>query len=143
MTWVNDYGDLGGDWTADWRHLKVEMSPWIDGRQITFRLGMVHKAALAADKLETKANLMLLAQEVAKLEREVETQVHLLTKLRKEVGLFTAAVHQARTLAADKPDPLSPEELERQKTEDLLRQSEIGLDRTARLYGLDRHKPKR
>ena len=137
---MNDHEDMGGEWTAEWRHLHLESTGWLDGRDVKLPLGQVRTAALRADKDLTKPNLYLLQQAVQNLEKALVNHQARILRLQKEVGWLVAAVVQTRALNPDLPNT-SRVERERQATEELLDESELGLDRVARFYGLG--KPKR
>lgn len=139
---MSDLTDTGGEWTNDWRHLKVELSGWIDARYIRTGMVSVRRAAVQADQAATTGSLWALQQAVQKLEKEVERHAADLARFRKEVGYFVAAVVQARALQADKPDELTPYEQEQQETARLLDESELGLDRIAEFYGINRKPPR-
>ena len=103
---------MGGEWEQLVRHLRVEAAPWIQPRHITTRLHSLDKDAKAADRGETLGSLHQLEQAIRKLDREVAQYQHELERFRKEVGYFTAAVHQAITLAKQKPaEPSRPDGL--------------------------------
>jgi hypothetical protein len=110
-------------------------------RDMTYRQGLLARAAKAADAFENRNTLIGLERAVRDLEKAVRLYEHLLAEYHREVGYFIAAVHQAQTLAATKPEPVHPDELAEEARANLIAQSEIGLDRAAALYGLP--KPKR
>ncbi len=135
---MEDFTDTGGEWTQEWRHLKVELSGWIDPRYIRTSMGGVRKAAVQADQATTVGSLWQLQQAVTKLEKEVINHAVQLARFQKEVGYFVAAVAQARALHADKPDELTPYEQERQEAAAQHDAAELGLDRIAEFYGINR-----
>lgn len=137
---IDDYGDLGAAWTAEWRRLHVATDGWLDGRNVKQAMYNVKKAALIADELQTKHNVQQLDQAVKRLEREVLLHVKRLAELQKEVGYYVAAIVRHRALNAETPDPKPGWQLEQERIAELQAQAEIGLDRTAALYGLDRHR---
>jgi chromosome segregation ATPase len=94
---------MGGEWEQLVRHLRVEAGPWIQPRHITFRLHSLDNTAKAADRGQSLGALHNLEQAIGKLDREVQQYQHELERFRKEVGYLTAAVHQAITLAKQKP----------------------------------------
>jgi hypothetical protein len=127
---------MGGEWEQAARHMRIELEGWLEGRDIRTKLGLVDKAAQAADRTPTKGALFALDQAVLELERAVAQHEHRVSELRREAGYFVAAVHQARALAANQPNPKTPEELEAEETARLIALSEIGLDRLGLLYGI-------
>ena len=139
---MNDYDELGDEWTEGWRHLHIESKGWLDGREVSLRLGQVRQAALEADRRLTKSSLWALQQACQKLELEVERHRHRVSELHKEVGYLIASIVQTKAMNPDLPSYYSEWEEQHRKAEQQLDASEIGLDRVAKLYGLDR-KPKR
>jgi hypothetical protein len=133
---------MGGEWEQDWRRLKVMADAFIHGREVIYRLSSLEHPAKAVDKLETDGGLMALDHAAKQLEKAVAIHAREVAELMLEVGYLVAAVVQARALKAGLPDPLSPEEEYHRETERLLDESELGLDRVARFYGLD-GRPKR
>jgi hypothetical protein len=129
---------MGGEWEQDWRHLKVMADAFIHGREVIYRLNALEHPAKAVDKAITDGGLMALDHAARKLERAVEIHAKEVDELRRYVGDLVAAVHQARVLKAGKPNDPSPEEEYHRQTDRLLAESDIGLDRVAKLYGLDR-----
>ena len=139
---MNDHDDTGDEWTAGWRHLHVESKGWLDGREVSMRLGQVRQAALEADRALTKSSLWVLQQACQKLELEVERHRNRVNELHKEVGYLIAAIVETKALNPDLPSYQSDWEDQQDRVRRTVDASDIGLDRTARLYGLDR-KPKR
>jgi len=135
---MGNFTEIGGEWTQEWRHLKVELVGWLDGRYIRSSMGGVHKAALQADQTTTKGSLWQLQQAVMKLEKEVSNHAVQLARFQSQVGYFVAAVVQARALNADQPDELTPYEQERQEAAAQHDAAELGLDRIAEFYGINR-----
>jgi hypothetical protein len=135
---MGNFTEIGGEWTQEWRHLKVELSGWIDARYIRTGMVGVHKAARQADQTTTKGSLWQLQQAVTKLEKEVSNHAVQLARFQSQVGYFVAAVVQARALNANQPDELTPYEQERQEAAAQHDAAELGLDRIAEFYGINR-----
>jgi hypothetical protein len=133
---------MGGEWEQDWRHLKVMADAFIHGREVIYRLSALEHPAKAVDRALTDGGLMALDHAAKKLEQAVVIHARAVEELRREVGYLVAAVVQARVLKAGRPNDPSPEEEYERETERLLAASDIGLDRVAKLYGLD-HRPTR
>jgi hypothetical protein len=129
---------MGGEWEQIVRDLRVRALPWLQPRDMTYRLGRLERPAKSADALETRSNLLQLDRAVRELEKAARQYAHNLTEFQRHVADLIGAVHQARTLAEQRPDPISPHEEYELETERLLAASDIGLDRVAKLYGLDR-----
>jgi len=127
---------MGGEWEQAARHIRIELEGWIHGHAVTLKVNRVRTAAKAADRTPTKGALFALDQAVLELERAIVQHEKRVSDLRREAGYFVAAVKQARALAADQPDPKTPEELEAEETARLIALSEIGLDRLGALYGI-------
>lgn len=128
--------DIGGEWTAEWRHLHVESQGWADGRDLRQAMGDVRQAALTVDRDVNKGNLWKLQQAVQRLEKQSADYIHRLTKLHEQIGYLVAAVVQTRALNPDLDDTTDWERHQEQ-TRQLLDQSELGLDRLAAFYGVD------
>jgi hypothetical protein len=121
---------MGGEWEQLVRHLRVEAAPWIQPRHITFRLHSLDNDAKAADRGESLGALHNLEQAIRKLDKEVRQYQHELERFREEVGYFTAAVHQAITLAKQNPaEPSRPDGLDHEGIE-------AWVDEAAKLYGI-------
>ena len=127
---------MGGEWEQHTRHLRVSAGPWIHPRDITYHLGQLDKYAKRVDELETQGRLIELDQAIRRLEKAVRIYASELEKFEKQVHQYIAVVHQTRTLAKGRPDPKSPQEIEEERTAELLAQAEIGLDRLGALYGI-------
>ena len=127
---------MGGEWEQLVRHLRVTAGPWIQPRDLTYRLHALDKPAKAADTFENRNNLDALDRASRELEKAVMAYAHNLERWRKDIADFVAVVHQARTLAAQKPDPPHPDDIAEQEREELRAQAELGLDRLAALYDL-------
>lgn len=128
--------DIGGEWTAEWRHLHVEQQGWADGRDLRLALGTLREAALTVDRDLNKGNLWKLQQAAERLERESQRYIHRLTKLHEQIGYLVAAVVQTRALNPDLDDK-SDWERHQEQTEQLLAASELGIDRLAAFYGVN------
>jgi hypothetical protein len=127
---------MGGEWEQLVRHLRVTAGPWIQPRDMTYRLHCLDKPAKAADTFESRNTLDALDRAIRELEKAVMTYARELERWRKEIDDFVAVVHQARTLAAQKPPQRHPDEIAEEEMENLLAQSEIGLDRLGALYDI-------
>ena len=128
--------DIGGEWTAEWRHLHVEAAGWLDARDVRQAMGGVREAALRVDRDLNKGNLWQLQQACQRLERESARYRHRLTKLHEQIGYLVAAVVQTRALNPDLDDRTDWGR-HQQQTEKLLAESELGLDRLAAFYGVN------
>ena len=104
MSLANDYGDTGGEWTADWRaiHLQlVEMSRL----QIDTQLRTLKGITVELDKTETARNLERLQDALVKLERDAQIYARKAEELRKAIGTFIAAVHTYRSTWTPPEEP--------------------------------------
>ena len=133
---MDEFEDIGGEWTAEWRTLYVHTQGWLDGRDIKQALYETKRAALIADDQGTKAAIQQLDSAVKRLESQVIKQQTRLAGLQKEVGYLVADLVQARADANNTPDWV----LEQERINELLAESDIGFDRLAQFYGLDRHR---
>jgi hypothetical protein len=127
---------MGGEWEQLVRHLRVTAGPWIQPRDMTYRLYALDKPAKAADTFESRNTLDALDRATRELEKAVMTYAQELNRWRNEIADFVAVVHQARTLAAQKPPERHPDDVAQEQIENLLAQSEIGLDRLGALYDI-------
>ena len=131
---IDEFEDIGGEWTAAWRRLSVLTKGWLDGRDINHALWEVKRAALVADDQGTKGAVQQLDKAVKRLESEVIKHQRRLIEIQKEVGYLVADVVQSRADAPNTPGWV----LEQDRINELLAESDIGLDRVAQFYGLDR-----
>jgi hypothetical protein len=90
-----DY-EVGGDWTAEWRHLHVATGGWLRGGDIPTRLYNVKTKALLADSSPSTGNIEALRHSLSKLELAIEQHQARLTKLHLDVGHLIAAALRER-----------------------------------------------
>ena len=89
---ANDFGDIGGDWTADWRELSLLMTE-IQQLAVDTAIRTLKHHTLNADREENRRHLGDLQRAVSNLERQAERYKLKAAKLHKEVATFRAAIH--------------------------------------------------
>lgn len=126
------------EWENDWRRLSVDFRAWGRMTEVSQALFRLEKASKRADEFEDKHTLIDLDQAAKKLEKAVAQHLHQVIRFQREVGYLVAAVVQARVLMADQPDRKRPEQVEAEEREQLLAESELGVERLAEFYNLKR-----
>ena len=107
------------------------------GEQKLAEIGAQREAAVDTGAMDAfNAAIQQLDSAVKRLEAQVIKQQTRLAGLQKEVGYLVADLVQARADANNTPDWV----LEQERINELLAESDIGFDRLAQFYGLDRHR---
>ena len=93
---ANDFGDTGGDWTAEWRRIHLD---YVDmyRLQIDTQLQLLKEHTLKLDREENVRNLQRLQDALVKLERDAEGYARKADELRNAISTFVAAVHSYRS----------------------------------------------
>ena len=92
MSLANDFGDTGGDWTAEWRRLHVGYAA-MSRLQIDTQLRLLKEQALKLDNDENARDLQRLQDDLVKLEWDARLYARKAEELREDVATFIAAVH--------------------------------------------------
>jgi len=121
---------MGGEWEQATRHLRVLAAPWIQPRDITYRLGSLDKVAKRVDQHESQGSLVQLDQAINELNRAVRNYAHQLHELERHIADYIASVHQARTLLAQNPKPVEEPQVHPDLGDDDM------IDRLGALYGI-------
>ncbi|HEY7821751.1 MAG TPA: hypothetical protein VIG24_02900, partial [Acidimicrobiia bacterium] len=129
----------GGEWEQYARHIYVESAGWIRGHHVPTAIHTVRNHARLADNLGTKGALYQLERSLHKLDREIEIYENNMRSLRKEVGYLIAVVLRARDEAADTSD----DEREERRIQQLLEQSDVGIDDDIIRRAANLHRPER
>ena len=106
VSMANDFGDIGGDWTAEWRSIHLQLVD-MSRLQIDTQLRVLKGITLDVDKEETAYGLERLQDALVKLERDAERYARKAEELRKAVGTFIAAVHTHRSTWTPPEEPAS------------------------------------
>ena len=106
MSLADDFGDTGGDWTADWRRLHVGYAA-MSRLQIDTQLRLLKEQTLKLDKDENARDLERLQDALVKLERDAQVYARKAEELRKAVATFIGAVHTYRSTWTPPEEPAS------------------------------------
>ena len=106
MSLANDFGDTGGDWTAEWRRLHVVYAA-LSRLQVDTQLRLLKEQALKVDNDENARELQRLQDDLVKLERDAQVYARKAEELRKAVATFIAAVHTYRSTWTPPDEPAS------------------------------------
>ena len=93
---VDDLGDTGGEWTADWRSIHNELT-LLTRLQLDRKVAALKDETLALDENETAHGLARLQRSLERLEAEAGQYARGAERLRKEIATFLAAVHTYRS----------------------------------------------
>ena len=96
MSLADDFGDIGAEWTAEWRRIHLQYVE-ISGLQIDTQLRLLKQHTLKVDAEENARNLERLQDALVKLERDAQRYARKAEELRKGVATFIAAVHSYRS----------------------------------------------
>ena len=93
---VDDLGDTGGEWTADWRTIHNELT-LLTRLQLDRKVAALKDETLALDQNETAQSLARLQRSLERLEAQAGQYARGAERLRKEIATFLAAVHTYRS----------------------------------------------
>ena len=96
MGLANDFGDTGGDWTADWRSISLDYG-LMQRLRIDTQLALIKEQTLALDQEETALGLERLQKSLEKLERDAQQYRTAAERLRRDIATFLCAVHTYRS----------------------------------------------